>query len=223
MEVIILNNDFQYILFDLDGTLTDSGEGITKAVQYALKHFGIEVADLNELRKFIGPPLRDSYKNFYDFDDEKAELGIAKFREYYTDKGIYENKVYDGVEETLKILKDNGKKLIIATSKPEVHAKTVLKHFDLEKYFDFIGGADLEETRVKKGDVIRYSLENAGISDLSKVIMDGDREHDVIGAKENNIKSIGVLYGYGDVVELTQARAEFVVEKIQDIIDIVVK
>ncbi|MGM9933560.1 MAG: HAD family hydrolase [Clostridium sp.] len=218
-----MNNDFQYILFDLDGTLTDSGEGITKAAQYALKHFGIEVEDLNDLRKFVGPPLRDSYKNFYDFDDEKAEIGITKFREYYTDKGIYENKVYDGVEETLKELKDNGKKLIVATSKPEVHAKVVLDHFDLAKYFDFIGGADLEETRVRKSDVIKYSMENVGIDDLSKVIMVGDREHDIIGAKENNIKSIGVLYGYGDVVELTQARADYVVEKPQDIIDIVVK
>ena len=218
-----MNNNFQYILFDLDGTLTDSGEGITKAAQYALKYFGIEVDDLNDLRKFVGPPLRDSYKNFYDFDDEKAELGIVKFREYYTDKGIYENKVYDGIEETLKILKDNGKKLIIATSKPEVHAKTVIDHFDLAKYFDFIGGADLEETRVKKSDVIKYSMENAGVKDISKVIMVGDREHDILGAKANNIKSIGVLYGYGDVVELTQARAEYVVEKPQDIIDIVIK
>ncbi|WP_294155181.1 HAD family hydrolase [uncultured Clostridium sp.] len=218
-----MKNDFQYILFDLDGTLTDSGEGITKAVQYALNYFGIDVKDLNELRRFVGPPLRDSYKNFYDFDDEKAELGITKFREYYTDKGIYENKVYDGIEETLKVLKDNGKKLIIATSKPEVHAKTVLDYFDLAKYFDFIGGADLEETRVKKSDVIKYSMDNAGIEDISKVIMVGDREHDIIGAKANNIKSIGVLYGYGDVVELTQARAEYVVEKPQDIIDIVIK
>lgn len=218
-----MNNDFQYILFDLDGTLTDSGEGITKAVQYALNYFGIDVEDLNELRRFVGPPLRDSYKNFYDFDDEKAELGITKFREYYTDKGIYENKVYDGIEETLKVLKENGKKLIIATSKPEVHAKTVLDHFDLAKYFDFIGGADLEETRVKKSDVIKYSMENAGIEDISKVIMVGDREHDILGAKANNIKSIGVLYGYGDVVELTQARAEYVVENPQDIINIVIK
>ena len=216
-----MKKDFQYILFDLDGTLTDSGEGITKAVQYALKYFGIEVDDLNELKKFVGPPLRDSYKNFYDFDDEKAELGIKKFREYYTDTGIYENSVYDGVEETLKSLKNSGKTLIIATSKPEAHANIVLDHFDLSKYFDFICGADFEETRVKKGDVIKYAIESAGIEDLSKVIMVGDREHDIIGAKENKIKSIGVLYGYGDVLELTQARADFVVEKPQDIIDIV--
>lgn len=221
--IYILNNDFQYILFDLDGTLTDSGEGITKAVQYALKYFEIEVSDLSELRKFVGPPLRDSYKNFYNFDDEKAEIGITKFREYYTDRGIYENRVYDGVKETLKTLKDSGKTLIIATSKPEMHAEIVLKHFNLAKYFDFICGADFEETRVKKGDVIKYAIENADIKDLSNAIMIGDREHDIIGAKENNLKSIGVLYGYGDVVELTQARADFVVKNPEDIIDIVVK
>lgn len=215
-----MNNDFQYILFDLDGTLTDSGEGIIKAVQYSLKYFDIEVEDLNDLRKFVGPPLRDSYKNFYDFDDEKAEIGISKFREYYIEKGIYENKVYDGVEEMLKTLKDNGKNLIIATSKPEVHAKIVLDHFELTKYFDFICGADLEETRVKKSDVIKYAIETAEIKDLSKAIMIGDREHDIIGARENGLKCIGVLYGYGDVVELTQARADFIAKKTTDILNI---
>ena len=215
-----MNNDFQYILFDLDGTLTDSGEGIIKAVQYSLKYFDIEVEDLNDLRKFVGPPLRDSYKNFYDFNDEKAEIGISKFREYYIEKGIYENKVYDGIEEMLKTLKDNGKNLIIATSKPEVHAKIVLDHFELTKYFDFICGADLEETRVKKSDVIKYAIETAEIKDLSKAIMIGDREHDIIGARENGLKCIGVLYGYGDVVELTQARADFIAKKTTDILNI---
>lgn len=215
-----MKNDFQYILFDLDGTLTDSGEGIIKAIQYSLKYFGIEVKDLDDLRKFVGPPLRDSYKKFYSFDDEKAEIGIEKFREYYIDKGIYENKVYDGIEDTLKTLKENGKTLIIATSKPEVHAKIVLEHFNLTKYFDFIGGADLEETRVKKGDVIKYALEQAKITDLSKAIMIGDREYDIIGARDNNIKSIGVLYGYGDVVEFTQARASYVVKTPKDLLEI---
>lgn len=215
-----MKNDFQYILFDLDGTLTDSGDGIIKAIQYSLKYFGIEVKDLDDLRKFVGPPLRDSYKKFYSFDDEKAEIGIEKFREYYIDKGIYENKVYDGIEDTLKTLKENGKTLIIATSKPEVHAKIVLEHFNLTKYFDFIGGADLEETRVKKGDVIKYALEQAKITDLSKAIMIGDREYDIIGARDNNIKSIGVLYGYGDVVEFTQARASYVVKTPKDLLEI---
>ena len=220
MEVLNLKKDFQYILFDLDGTLTDSAEGITKAVQYALKHFGIDVPDITDLNKFIGPPLKDSYKRYYGFDEEKAQEGLIKFREYYEDKGLFENKVYDGIEEVLKTLKENGKTLIVATSKPEVHAKTILEHFGLAKYFDFIGGADLEETRVKKGDVIKYALKEAGVDDFSKVIMIGDREHDIIGGKENNLKTIGVLYGFGDVVELTQARADYIAKEPKDILDI---
>ncbi|OOM77799.1 HAD family hydrolase [Clostridium sp. BL-8] len=203
-------NNFEYILFDLDGTLTDSGEGITKSVQYALEYFGISVNDLKELNKFIGPPLKDSFKKFYNFDDEKAELGMKKYRERYADKGIYENSLYDGIIELLETLKKNNKKIILATSKPEVYAKQILKYFKIDSYFEFVAGADFEETRVNKGDVIKYALEGAEISDLSKVIMIGDREHDVIGAKENNIKVIGVLYGYGDVVELTQARADYI-------------
>ncbi len=216
-----MNNNFKYILFDLDGTITESGEGITKSVQYALKHFGIEVEDLKELDKFIGPPLKDSYKKFYNFDDEKAELGLIKYREYYSDKGIYENKLYDGITELLDTLKTHNKKIILATSKPEVHAKQILKYFNIDTYFTYIAGADFEETRVNKGDVIKYALNEANITDLSKVIMVGDREYDIIGAKDNNIKSIGVLYGYGDVVELTQARADYIVKNANEILNIV--
>jgi phosphoglycolate phosphatase len=207
-----VNNNFEYILFDLDGTITDSGEGITKSVQYALKSFDISVDNLEDLNKFIGPPLKDSFKKYYNFDDEKAELGLKKYREYYADKGIFENNLYDGIVELLDTLVKNNKKIILATSKPEVYAKQILKYFKIDKYFNFVAGSDFEETRVKKGDVIKYALEGAKVSELSKVIMVGDREHDIIGAKENNIKSIGVLYGYGDVVELTQARAEYIVK-----------
>lgn len=215
-----MNKDFQYILFDLDGTLTDSAEGITKAVQYALKHFGIDVPNITDLNKFIGPPLKDSYKRFYGFDDDKAHDGLMKFREYYEDKGLFENRVYDGIEEVLKTLKENDKTLIVATSKPEVHAQKILDHFGLAKYFDFIGGADLAETRVKKGDVVKYSLEEAGVNDISKAVMIGDREHDIIGGKENNLKTIGVLYGFGDVIELTQARADYIAKDPKDILEI---
>lgn len=207
-----MNNNFEYILFDLDGTITDSGEGITKSVQYALNSFDILVDNLEDLNKFIGPPLKDSFKRYYNFDDEKAELGLKRYREYYADKGIYENNLYDGIVELLDALVKNNKKIILATSKPELYAKQILEYFKIDKYFDFVAGADFEETRVKKGDIIKYALEGAKISELSKVIMVGDREHDIIGAKENNIKSIGVLYGYGDVVELTQARAEYIVK-----------
>ncbi|AQR95037.1 HAD family hydrolase [Clostridium saccharoperbutylacetonicum] len=216
-----MDNKFEYILFDLDGTITDSGEGITKSVQYALKAFGIEVENIKELNKFIGPPLKDSFKRFYNFEDEKAELGLRKYREYYADKGIYENSLYDGIVEVLDKLKENNKKIILATSKPEVYAKEILKYFKIDEYFTFVGGADFEETRVSKGDVIKYALKEAQVSDLSKTIMIGDREHDIIGAKENNIKSIGVLYGYGDVIELTQARADHIIKNVDELIDII--
>lgn len=216
-----MNNNFEYILFDLDGTITDSGEGITKSVQYALKYFDINVEKLEDLNKFIGPPLKDSFKKFYNFDDEKAELGLKKYREYYAEKGIFENSLYDGVVDLLEDLKKNNKTIILATSKPEVYAKQILEYFKVDKYFTFAAGSDFEETRVKKGEVIKYALEGAKISDLSKVVMIGDREHDIIGAKENNIKSIGVLYGYGDVVELTQARAEYIAKTPKEILNIV--
>lgn len=216
-----MNNNFEYILFDLDGTITDSGEGITKAVQYSLKHFDILVDDLDDLRKFIGPPLRDSYIKFYDFDNVKAELGIAKFREYYEDKGIFENKLYDGIVTVLDELNKNNKTIILATSKPELYARQILQHFNIDKYFSVIAGADFEETRVNKSDVIKYALNQLDIEDLSKVVMIGDREHDIIGAKENNIKSIGVLYGFGDVIELTQVRADYIAKESMDLLNII--
>lgn len=215
-----MNNNFEYILFDLDGTITDSGEGITKSVQYALKFFGISEDNLKELNKFIGPPLKDSFKRYYKFDDEKAEIGLLKYREYYAVKGIFENNLYDGIIELLEILKKNNKKIILATSKPEVYAKEILKYFKIDEYFTFVAGADFEETRVNKGDVINYAIQSANISDLSKVVMIGDREHDIIGAKENNVKSIGVLYGYGDVIELTQARADYIVKNTSELLNI---
>lgn len=215
-----MNNNFEYILFDLDGTITDSGEGITKSVQYALKSFDIIVNNLEDLRKFIGPPLKASFKEYYKFDEEKANIALVKYREYYADKGIYENDLYDGIIEVLNKLKENGKTIILATSKPEVYAKRILEYFKIYKYFNFVAGSDFEETRVKKGDVIKYALEGAEISDLSKVIMVGDREHDIIGAKENKIKSIGVLYGFGDVIELTQARADYIAKNTNELLDI---
>ena len=217
-----MNNNFKYILFDLDGTITDSGEGITKSVQYALKFFDILVDNLKDLNKFIGPPLKDSFKEYYKFDEEKANLALVKYREYYADKGIYENSLYDGIIDLLDTLKKNNKTIILATSKPEVYAKQILEYFKIDKYFTFVAGSDFEETRVKKGDVINYALEGAEIFDLSKVIMVGDREHDIIGAKDNNIKSIGVLYGYGDVIELTQARADYIAKDTNELLNIII-
>ncbi|HEY5585852.1 MAG TPA: HAD family hydrolase [Ruminiclostridium sp.] len=208
---------YEYILFDLDGTLSDPGIGITNSVMYALKRYGIEVSNRRELYKFIGPPLLDSFENYYGFSKEEAKTAVEYYREYYRDKGIFENFIYDGFEDLLKILKGNSKTLIVATSKPEVFAKQILEHFDIAKYFTYIAGSNLDGTRVKKDEVIKYALESCNIIDLSKAIMIGDREHDIIGAKAVGINSIGVLFGYGDRSELEKAGANFIVDTVADI------
>lgn len=209
--------DKKYLLFDLDGTLTDPKEGITKSVQHALKAYGIIEEDLDKLCPFIGPPLKDSYMEFYGFNEKDAQDGVYKYREYFSVKGWMENKEYPGIEDMLKKLKASGRHLMVATSKPELFAVKILKHFKLDQYFDFIGGADMEETRVKKGDVIRYVLESNRISDLSQAVMVGDRKHDVMGAKEVGIESVGVLYGYGDRPELEAAGADYIAESVADL------
>lgn len=207
----------EYLLFDLDGTLTDPKEGITKSVRHALRAFDIEVEDLDTLCCFIGPPLRDSFIEYYGFSEENATTAISIYREYFSNRGLYENEAYEGIDRVLKTLKDSGKKLYVATSKPEVFAKKILEHFNLDFYFEFIGGADLAETRVKKGDVIRYVLEENRITDLERVIMVGDRKHDILGAKEAGIASVGVLYGYGNREELLEAGADFIAESVFDL------
>lgn len=207
--------DRKYILFDLDGTLTDPMEGITKSVRYALNYYGIEVNDLNDLLPFIGPPLRDSFQEYYGFDEKKASEAVEKYREYFAPKGIFENKVYPGIEACLQALKEQGKVLLVATSKPEKFAKQIIEHFDLDKYFDFIGGSEFN-AREKKADVIEYVITTNHI-DKEDVIMVGDRKHDVIGAHENNIPCVGVLYGYGDRKELTACNSDYIVESIEEL------
>jgi len=149
--------DYKYILFDLDGTLTDPKEGITKSVAYALNYYGIHVDDLDTLCKFIGPPLKESFMKYYGFDDAKGEEAVEKYREYFRPYGVYENKVYSGVEEMLQNLVERGKVVILATSKPTVFAKTILEHFNLAKYFSYTVGSELDGTRVNKADVIEYA------------------------------------------------------------------
>ena len=207
----------KYILFDLDGTVTDPMIGITKSVQYALNKFDIEVEDLNELCKFIGPPLKDSFMNFYNFTEEDALNAITYYREYFSTKGLYENTVYENFEDMLISLKKKNKSLIIATSKPTVFAEKILEHFNLKKYFDFIAGSNLDNTRTKKADVISYALEQQGITEVSEIIMIGDREHDVIGAKALNIESIGVLHGYGSYDELSNSGANYIVKDVKEL------
>lgn len=203
--------------------MTDPGIGITNSVIYALKKYNIEVSDRSELYKFIGPPLLDSFMRFYGFTEEEARRAIDYYREYFSVKGLFENAVYEDIPALLKDLKDKGKTLIVATSKPQVFAEQILEHFKIDKYFSFIGGSTLEETRTQKAEVIEYVLETMNISDFSKTVMIGDREHDVIGAKKVGIKSIGVLYGYGSRDELEKAGADYIVRSVREIKDIVLK
>lgn len=205
---------YKYLLFDLDGTITDSETGITRCVAYALNYFGIQVNDLRELSPFIGPPLLDSFKDFYNFTDEQATVAIAKYRERYADKGILENELYPGIEELLADAQKNGKTVILATSKPEIFAKRILDHFGLSDYFSFVAGSGLDGSLHTKTDVINYILQSNQITNLESVVMIGDRKHDIIGAKNVGIDSIGVLYGFGDYKELSDAGADHIAENI---------
>ena len=210
--------DRKYILFDLDGTLTDPMQGITKSVRYALNSFGIEVDDLCKLIPFIGPPLKDSFKEFYGFNEEDAIVAVEKYREYYRIDGIFDNKVYQGMVECLQTLKDNGKKLYVASSKREFFAKQIIEHFSLSKYFEYVGGSEFN-SREKKAEVIEYVLKTNQI-DNDDVIMVGDRKHDIIGAHENKIPCVGVLYGYGTEDELKQYQADYLVSTVEELTEL---
>jgi phosphoglycolate phosphatase len=211
------------VFFDLDGTLVDSGEGVRNSVEYALKKFGIEVENKDSLSCFIGPPLTVSFKTFYGFDDENADRGVAYYREYYKDKGIFEGYVYDGIEETLKRLKDAGKRVMVATSKPEEYAKRVLEKFGIAKYFDFIAGATMDEkTRANKIEIMQYAFDSCGASP-SDTIMVGDRLFDIEGAKHFGMECIAVLYGYGSMEEFERYGAEYIVETAEDVANLILK
>ncbi|EMB66346.1 HAD family hydrolase [Streptococcus mutans] len=208
---------YQTILFDLDGTLTNPALGITNSLAYALEKFNIEVTDKKELYRFIGPPLQDSFENFYHFSKEDSLKAVDFYRDYFRHKGLYENEVYQGIPDLLERLKAQGKKLLVATSKPEEFARQILKHFELFDYFDLVAGASMDGSRRLKGDVIAHALTSAQVSDLSATIMIGDREHDIIGAKKNGLDAIGVLYGFGSQEELEKAGAKFIVETVENL------
>lgn len=201
---------FKNILFDLDGTLTDPKVGITTCIAYALNSFGITVESLDDLEHFIGPPLKEQFMESYGFDDRQAEQAVGKYRERFAVKGMYENEVYDGIEELLQALKAEGKVLGVASSKPEVFVNEILKHFHLDGYFDCIAGADMEGKRTEKEAVVADALQRLGITENEKpkTVMIGDRKYDVLGAKAHGLASIGVVFGYGGYEELQHAGAD---------------
>ena len=190
----------KYILFDLDGTLTDPMEGICKSAARGLAHFGIE-ADYHDLTFFIGPPLLDTYRDRYGMNDEQAREAVAAFREYFQPTGIYENEIYPGIEEMLKELQDKGYFLAMATSKPEAFADIVLRHFHIRDYIKVMAGATMDEGRTNKAEVLAYALEQMNISDLSEAVMVGDRSYDVKGAQAYTDTSSSSSTSFG--VQLT--------------------
>ena len=215
------NKSYEYCFFDLDGTLTDSSSGITNAVRYALDKYGIREPDRRKLYRFIGPPLTESFREFYGFSEERCLEAVRYYREYYRDRGIFFFFFYNGMEEMLGTLKQRGKTLVLATSKPEPFAREILEHFHLASYFTYAAGATMDETRVKKEEVIAYAMESCGITDPGQVLMVGDRRHDIEGARANGVDSLGVLYGYGSREELEQAGANYLAEQVGDILEII--
>lgn len=206
----------KHIFFDLDGTLTDPALGITNSVAYALSKFGIEVQDRKTLNRFIGPPLVDAFMEYYGFSKADAEKALVYYREYFAPKGIFENAVIEGIPSMLEALRAEGKKLYVATSKPEKFAVEILRHFSLDGYFDGIYGSTMDETRNTKDAVLAYALSMTG-ADPKDSIMVGDRHHDIDGARANGLRSVGVLFGYGEREELLAAGADHIAQNIKEL------
>ena len=213
---------YKYAFFDLDGTLTDSGPGIIDSAIVALSKFGIEVKDRKQLYPFIGPPLSESFRDLFGIPEDQVPLAIQYYREHYNVHSIFAgNSVYEGIEDVLIKLKEAGVKLVIATSKPYHLAKQVLDYFDLTKYFDYISGA-VANVRIHKHEVIAHALEELNITNLDEVIMIGDRKYDVIGARQNGLKCIGILYGgYSTLEEFLLEETAYIINKPHEILDIV--
>lgn len=213
---------YKYLLFDLDGTLTDPREGITTSVQYALRTFGIEETDLDKLTPFIGPPLRESFMQFYGFTIEQAETAVEKYREWFRPKGIFQNSMYPGIKEMLEMLRENGKILAVASSKPQIFVEQILHHFGIYQYFTVIVGSELDGRRDTKEEVVAEALrqlKESGMQETvaSKAVMIGDRKFDIAGGKEHGLITAGVTFGYAAEGELEEAGADFVVDTVEEL------
>ena len=213
--------DYHVVAFDLDGTLTDPKKGLTSAFSYGLKKIGVNYgSDIDSLKKFIGPPLRDSFKEEYNLSSKEADDALFYFREYFGVYGWWDNELYEGIHELLSSLKKAGKKLVLATSKPEVYSSKILKLFDIEKYFDFSEGASFDSSRERKCDVLAYALSKVGViseEDKKSAILVGDTHYDIEGANICGIDSLAVTYGYGKEKELREMGATYIVSSVCEV------
>ena len=210
--------DYDFYLFDFDGTLCDTTEGIFNSIIYSLDCFGIRETDRKKLEFFVGPPLFESYKAVYNVSDEEALWLIEKYRERYRIKAAEESAIYDGVKEMLGELKKRGKKIAVASSKPKAFVDEISKHHDIYKYYDFVSAEDFKNNHSSKRDLITACLEFFGNPDKSSVLMTGDRFYDIDGAKQAGIDSAGAVYGFGTEEELTNAGATHILHKVSDIL-----
>lgn len=212
----------KYVLFDLDGTLTDPALGITNGIIHMLEKTGREVPPREKLYYFIGPPLIPSFKSVFGMTDDEAAEALAYYREYFSVTGLFENEPYDGIADALGRIRSAGMTLALATSKPEVFAERILERFELKEYFDVIGGATMDEKRSTKADVIEYVLDKLGASP-EETVMVGDRLHDVEGAAKFGIPTVGVLWGYGSREEFEECGARWIAATMDEMVDIITK
>lgn len=211
---------FTTILFDLDGTLTDPYLGITNSIMYALENLGREIPPREQLLSFIGPPLYDEFRRKYGMDDAEAREAVRLYREYYPQKGLYENAVIDGAEQLLAVLKLRGKRVSLATSKPEPYAREILRYFGLLHYFDFVGAAQLDGSISTKSEVLRHVMKSMNVT-AEECVLVGDRMHDIDGAHLVGMKCIGFLAGYGSREELTEHGADYLADTLPDVLKFV--
>jgi phosphoglycolate phosphatase len=211
---------YNYVLWDLDGTITKPEEGIFNSIEYAAFSFGLPEPNRADLYIFIGPPLQYSFEKFFNVNQEDGAKLVSLYREYYAGKGIYECEMYGGIASALKQLKEAGKTIALATSKPEKYARQLLNYFGIERYFDAIVGADMSPQSAEKSLIVARALKECG-ADKSQTIMVGDRQHDIIGAKRNDIDSVGVLYGYGSKEEFETFGATYIAQTPQDVVNVV--
>lgn len=218
-----MKSKFEAVLFDFDGTLVDSSEGIFKSLKFAFKADEREIPSDEDLRKFIGPPIYNSFKDLYNYEDDKIEWMINKYRERYSTVGYKESVFYKGIPELLKTLKDNGIKVATASSKPKYFINKIFEENNLLGYIDYIGGTDFDEVKLGSGKtgILLNAMEKLGVTDKSKVIMVGDRKFDIDGAKGAGIETIAVLYGFGSREEFEKHGAEFIVEDVKGIEEII--
>lgn len=205
------------IFFDLDGTIVDSSLGITNSVMFALKRYGFAIPPREELYFFVGPPLNESFERYCNFSREESFAAVEVYREYYRERGMYENAIYPGMRALFSALKAQGRQVWLATSKPEVFAEKIAVRFGFAEFLDGVVGSLLDGRRVKKDEVVAEALARASVRDKSKALMVGDRKHDIFGASANGIDSVGVLYGFGDRAELEGAGATAIAETVRDL------